>query len=239
MLARSLRPSPRLRKVFEPRHRSRMQHLLKQSVSDPTCAVMLTRPIALAKMSRSDDPCVSSLFARLRDGDSSVKDELVPRLYATIRELAHAHMRRQRNHTLQTSDLVNEAYVKVFDRSVVHIRDRVHFMKLTSRVMRNILVDHARRKSARKRTPPGDEVALDQIVVEYNSRAAGLVPLDEALERLHAKDPEVAELIELRFFGGRTVDECAKILEISERQAYRWWQTARAWLRQELEDEST
>lgn len=185
-----------------------------------------------------EDPELSSIFERLNAGDVTAREELLPRLYGTLRRIAGRHMAGERpSHTLQPTALVNEAFLRVFKDDQRTWENRSHFLKLASSAMRTVLVDHARGKNALKRTPPGAQVELDGLLAEYDVRSSGLLSLDAALERLGQKDPELITLVELRFFGGRSVKEAAEIIGVSERKAFRLWQTARAWLKREIERE--
>jgi len=179
------------------------------------------------------DTEADALFTRLDQGDESARKELFPLVYKELHQVACSQMARQDpSHTLQPTALVNEAFLRLCGRS--DVTERQHFVRLASKVMRQILVDHARRKSAAKRQQPGDRVELETLVDEYERRSGGLVALDAALERLEQRDPELVRLIELRFFGGRSMPEVAELLGVSERHASRWWQTARVFLQDEL-----
>ncbi|MBL8858090.1 MAG: sigma-70 family RNA polymerase sigma factor [Planctomycetes bacterium] len=184
----------------------------------------------------SADNRVEDLFARSRAGDTAARDELFAFVHSGLHAIARAEMAKQHgSHTLQATALVNEAYLKLGIHAAAGATDRAHFMRLAGRAMRQILVDHARRKSAQKRADPGLRVELDDLVGEYERRSGGLVELEEAIARLQAKDPELVQLIELRFFAGRSMDEVAEVLGISPRSAARRWEVARLFLKGELE----
>lgn len=149
--------------------------------------------------------------------------------------MARRHLAHQPDgHTLQATALVHEAYLRLCRPGASPYQGRDHFMAVAAVAMRTVVVDHARRKAAGKRSAAGGRVELDALVREYEDRAGDLLELDQALARLAEADPLLAQLVELRFFGGQPMEECARVLGLSERQAYRWWQAARAVLRQEL-----
>jgi RNA polymerase sigma factor (TIGR02999 family) len=175
------------------------------------------------------------LFQRLRAGDDAARDELFPIVYEELHRLARVHMARQRpGHTLQPTALVNEAFLKMCRPEEVAWTDRPHFLRVAATAMRQILVDHARKRNADKRRDPGRRVELDGLVGEFERRSGGILALDAALERLQQHDPELVKLVELRFFGGHEVAEAARLLGISERTAYRRWNVARLFLQDEL-----
>ena len=177
---------------------------------------------------------IEELLARLNAGDESVRDTLFRHVYEELHAVARSEMARQApGHTLQATALINETYLKL---AKVHGAplDRAHFIRLASRAMRQVLVDHARRKSRQKRSATGERVELDGIAAEYERRSGGMIALDEALNRLKTREPELVHLVELRFFGGQDMREVANALGISERSAQRRWQAARLYLRKEL-----
>ena len=179
---------------------------------------------------------VEQLLVRLRAGDASASEELIALLYEELRALARRHMAGQAgDHTLQPTALVNEAWLRLAGDGARACVDRNHFVQLASLAMRQVLVDHARAKQRDKRRAPGLRVELEDLVAEYERRSGGLVALDAALERLAKRDPDAVRLIELRFFGGRSMEEAAELLGVSERQARRWWAAARLQLHEELE----
>ncbi|MHC4892067.1 MAG: ECF-type sigma factor [Planctomycetota bacterium] len=178
------------------------------------------------------------LFERLREGDPAAAGELFREVYAQLHGLARQRMSQQPiGHTLQPTALISEAYLRL-DRGKHRIRDRRHFLCLASMAMRQILVDHAKRANASKRPGRGQRVdhegLLDGLAGEFEARAQGLEDLDLALEKLEAVDPDLARLVELHFFGGQTMEDSAAALGISQRQAFRWWKSARAFLYREL-----
>jgi len=175
------------------------------------------------------------LLARLRERDPEAERELFPLLYEELRAIAGAHMANQRaDHTLQATALVNEAWIKVTGTSEREWSDRAHFLRVASNAMRQVLVDHARRKASLKRGADRTHVHLDGMVLSMDQRSGGLVDLDDALRRLQLRDPQAVQLVELRFFGGCTLAEAATAMGITERQASRWWEATRLILHEEL-----
>lgn len=160
--------------------------------------------------------------------------EAVAELYAELRKLARHHMGTGRSSTLQATALVNETYLRLRDRYAWH--GRAAFLALASRAMRNILVDHARHRSA-THGDRREDVALDAIVDRYETHSQGLLALDVALEQLAGRDPDMVRLVELRFFGGRSMDEVAEVMGVSPRQAARLWNTARGFLKRAIDGE--
>ena len=158
----------------------------------------------------------------------------MPLVYEELRHLEGKFLRRERvNHTLQPTALVNEAYLRLVDQQEVQWQNRAQFFGLAARLMRNILVDHARRHSAAKRG--GEYFSLSLSRADRVSKApADLVALHETLERLTIHDPQESSIVELRFFGGLTIEETAEVLDISHATVERDWKMARAWLRREL-----
>lgn len=177
-----------------------------------------------------DESEITTLLAAMRDGDSSAMDRLFPLVYREFHERAHRQLAQRRpGDTLSTTALVHETYLKLVGSSSRSYHDRVHFFAVASRAMRQILVDYARRSTAHKRGG-GRVVTLEPEAIGNPDRAEELVALDEALERLEALDPRLVRIVELRFFGGLSVDEAADALGISPRTVKRDWQKARAFL---------
>jgi RNA polymerase sigma factor (TIGR02999 family) len=181
---------------------------------------------------------IEELFDRLNGGDQSVEHELFQRVYSELHALARAKMAKQRaSHTLQATALVNEAYLKLGGRDPERCADHAHFLRLAGTAMRQILVDHARKNTALRRSAPGraPEVGdLDELAAVYDQRAGGLADLEAALTRLQTRDPDLVHLIELRFFAGQSMEDVAKVLGISVRSAARRWDIARTVLKREL-----
>jgi len=177
-----------------------------------------------------DESEITTLLAAMRDGDSTAMDRLFPLVYREFHERAHRQLAQRRpGDTLSTTALVHETYLKLVDSSHRSYHDRMHFFAVASRAMRQILVDYARRSTAHKRGS-GRVVTLEPEAIASPDRAEELVALDEALERLEALDPRLVRIVELRFFGGLSVDESADALGISPRTVKRDWQKARAFL---------
>ena len=179
---------------------------------------------------------VTELLLAWRQGESSALEKLVSLAYPQLRRLAHRYMRGERSgHTLQTTALVNEAWLRLIDSRLVHWRDRAHFFALSAQLMRRILVDSTRSRRSAKRGGGSAPLRADDALAVFEGRSRDLVALDDALLELAAADPPKARLIELRFFGGLSMAEIAEVLGISE-DAARWnWRLARAWLMRQLD----
>ena len=187
-----------------------------------------------------DKGAVTALLRRLQDGEKGVQDELIAVVYDELRRMAARHMRHERSgHTLQTTALVNEAYLKLVNQKSTDWKNRAHFFGIASNVMRRILVDHARGRRAGKRGGGIAALPLDEALVFSEERCGQVIALDEALERLAARDSRVSRVVELKFFGGLSVDEMAESLKISSRTVKRDWEFGRAWLRAELDSNPT
>lgn len=178
---------------------------------------------------------VTRLLVQLRKGDPDAESKLVPLVYKRLHQLAAGYMRRERrNHTLQPTALVNEAYLRLISQEKTDWHDRAHFFGVAARLMRQILVDHARARQAGKRGGLAEKLPLDEAWDFCPTKSQELVQLDDALQRLERFDPQQARVVELRFFGGLTVEETAEVLGISPRTVKRDWSVARAWLHGEL-----
>lgn len=187
----------------------------------------------------SPPPEVTQLLLDWSKGNQTALDKLMPLIYRELRRLAHQYLRRERvGHTLQTTDLVHEAYLRLVDQRRVRWQNRAHFFGVAAQLMRRILVDHARRHKRVKRGGGVQTVALDETAVVSHESNIDLPALDEALERLAAIDQRKARIVELRFFGGLEVEETAAFLKISGITVMREWKLAKAWLHRELSDES-
>ncbi len=184
----------------------------------------------------SRDTLTELLLAYGERSDSpEALDRLTPLLYDSLREMASRHLRRERaNHTLNTTALVHEAYLKLCDQSQLSWQNELHFYGIASRVMRNILIDYARAHCAQKRGGGRPGTSLDDKNIALEARAEELLALDEALTRLSAFDPRLCRMVEYRFFGGLSVEETAALLEVSPRTVKRDWKRAKAWLYAEL-----
>ena len=169
-------------------------------------------------------------------GNQTALDKLTPLIYRELRRLARQYMARERvGHTLQTTDLVHEAYLRLVDQRRVRWQNRSHFYGVAAQLMRRILVDHARRHNRVKRGGGAAMVSLDEAAVVSRQSDVDLLALDEALNRLAKIDQRKARIVELRFFGGLEVEETAAYLKISEITVMRDWKLAKAWLHRELE----
>ena len=178
---------------------------------------------------------ITQLLTAWREGDQTALDRLMPLVYGELRRLAHQHMRREMSpHVLQTTALVNEAYLRLVDQTPVQFENRTHFFAIAARLMRQILVDDARRRKAAKRGGGMIQIALDDASDIVQHQAANVLALDEALKTLTQKDPRQGEIVELRFFGGLSIEETAEVLKVSPGTVMRDWTFARAWLRNEM-----
>ena len=174
---------------------------------------------------------VSALLADWSNGNETAREELIPLVYDQLRRLAHRHMAQERpGHSLQATALVNEAYLRLVDQRQVRWQNRAHFFALASQMMRRILVDSARKRHRAKRGGGVQQVSLDEAMVVSDERAAELVALDDALTGLAAIDPRRSQVVELRYFGGLSVEEAAEVLKVSPITVMRDWSTAKAWL---------
>src|SRR5579863_7857968 len=187
-----------------------------------------------ARADRQDTKEVSRLLAAWSGGDRSALDSLTSIVYKELRRLAGVYLRRERpGHTLQTTALVNEAYIRLVDFNRMEWQNRAHFFAVSAQVMRRILVEHARRRNL-KRGGGVPRLSLEEVAEVGSARDAGLVALDDAIEALARFDPRKAKVVELRFFGGLTVEETGEVLKTSPVTVRRDWVTARAWLYREL-----
>lgn len=178
---------------------------------------------------------ISQLLASWSGGDRNALNELMPVLYEPLRKLAHGYLRRERrDHTLQSAALVNEAYLRLFGDSGIQLADRSHFFAVAAQIMRHILVEHARRHHAAKRGGGTYKVELEQAEEMGKSDSFDLIALDDALLELSKFDPQQERIVELRFFGGLSIQETAQILGISTATVNRDWATARLWLYREI-----
>ena len=177
----------------------------------------------------------AELFRLWRAGDDEALHRLLPLVYEELRRVARQHLRGERSdHTLQTTALIHEAYLRLMGQGAPEIRDRCHFVGLTSHLMRQILVDHARARLAKKRHG-GYRVTLGEDVAVTDTREVDVLAVDEALSRLAVLDPQQARVVELRYFGGLSIRETSEVLGVSEATVKRDWATARAWLHREIE----
>jgi RNA polymerase sigma-70 factor, ECF subfamily len=183
---------------------------------------------------------VTRLLVAWSDGDQSAFDKLVPLVYEELRRLAHRYMGREHSgHTLQTTALVNEAYLRLIDAGNVRWQNRAHFFAISANLMRRILVDYARSRNYVKRGGEAYHVSLEEAAIFSEERAPDLVALDDALQSLAAFDPRKSRVVELRFFGGLSVEESAEVLNVSPDTVKRDWRLAKSWLLRELSSEKS
>jgi RNA polymerase sigma factor (TIGR02999 family) len=182
---------------------------------------------------------VSGLLRAWSAGDQTALDQLTPIVYDELRRLARHYLKRERSdHSLQATALVNEAYLRLVDYKRMRWENRAHFFAVSAQLMRRILVDHARRRN-HKRGAAVEHVELEETAVIAPDRAENMVALDEALQALAHIDPRKARVVELRFFGGLSVDETAEVIKVSAVTVMRDWSTARAWLHREMSRENS
>lgn len=179
---------------------------------------------------------ITLLLERWGNGDAEVLDDLMPLVYNELRRQAAGYLRRERsNHTLQPTALINEAYLKLINVRDVKWQNRSHFFAIAARVMRRILVDYARERKREKRGGAAENVPLDEaLTIVSQGKSVDLVALDEALNKLATFDERQAKVVELRYFSGLSIDETAEVLKVSDVTVRRDWNTAKAWLHQEI-----
>jgi len=182
---------------------------------------------------------ITELLAEWRDGNQSALDELYPLVYDELHRLARRYMSRERKgHTLQTTALINEAYVRLVDQKNVQWANRSHFFAISAQIMRRILIDHARRYGYAKRGGGAKQVSLEEVAAIVPGQGRELIRLDEALKSLAERDPRRSQVVELRYFGGLNNEEIAGVLNVSQNTVTRDWNMARAWLYQQLSENS-
>lgn len=178
---------------------------------------------------------ITRLLIDWSNGDESALEKLLPLVERELHRLAHSYMRREdTGHTLETSALVNEAYLGLVDQKKTRWQNRAHFFGIAARVMRRILMNYARDKNRVKRGGGATQVSLSEVAIISGERSDELLALDEALNRLHSFDPRKSDVVELRYFGGLTVEETAEVLKISPVTVMRDWNMAKAWLLREM-----
>lgn len=178
---------------------------------------------------------ITQMLLAWSNGDKGALEKLTPLVYAELHRLARRYMRRELpDHTLQTTALVNEAYMRLIDLKDVNWQDRAHFFGLSAHLMRRILVEEARNRRQLKRGGAALRVSLEEAALSPKKRGADLVALDDALKSLAEIDQRKTQIVELRFFGGLNVEETAEVLKSSPRTVAREWSLARAWLHREL-----
>jgi len=185
----------------------------------------------------SDPQDVTLLLSALTRGDDGAASKLIPVVYAELRRLAGSYMRRERSdHTLQATALVHEAYLKLVEQRAVNWQSRAHFFGVAAQLMRRILIDYARGHTRQKRGGEQHKVSLDEAFVFSDQRADELLAVDDSLNRLAEIDPRQARVVELRFFGGLSVEEAAEALAVSPKTVKRDWSVAKAWLYADLKE---
>ena len=178
---------------------------------------------------------ITELLAEWSDGNQAALDELYPLVYDELHRLARRYMSRERKgHTLQTTALINEAYVRLVDQRNVHWSNRSHFFAISAQIMRRILIDHARRHAYAKRGGGLHQVSLEEAATVTPEQSLEMIRLDEALKSLAEMDPRRSRVVELRYFGGLSNEEIAGVLHVSANTVTRDWNMARAWLYQQL-----
>jgi RNA polymerase sigma factor (TIGR02999 family) len=178
---------------------------------------------------------ITGLLVAWGNGDESALEHLTPLVYEELHRLAHHYMGHERGgHTLQSTALVNEAYVRLIDWKNVRWQNRAHFFGVSAQLMRRILVDFARSRKFQKRGGSAQRLDLDEAAIVGGEKDADLVALDEALDSLAKLDARQAKVVELRFFGGLSIEEAAEVLKVSEGTVRRDWSLARAWLRRQI-----
>lgn len=183
---------------------------------------------------------VSKLLLNWGHGDQGAREALIPLVYDELRRLARRHLRRERpDHTLQSAALVHEAYLRLIRQDQPQWQNRAHFFGVAAQLMRHILVDHARNRVAAKRGAGAPRLTLDPEVALPREREIEVVALDDALNQLAALDLQQSRVVELRFFGGLSIEETSVVLGISPATVKREWATARAWLQREMKNKDT
>ena len=179
---------------------------------------------------------ITQMLLELTDGNEEVVNQILPHIYDELRRLASSYLRRERsNHTLQPTALVHEAYMKLIDQSRVKWQNRAHFFGIAAQVMRRILMDHARKHTAEKRGGDAEVLPIEEeILIVSHDKSAELVALDDALNQLAEMDERKAKIVELRYFGGLSIEETAEVLGVSVPTVNREWRMAKAWLYSEI-----
>ena len=186
---------------------------------------------------RTASPDVTTLLLSWRRGDEQALVRLVPAVHEELRKIARRCLRGERaGHSLQATALVNEAYLRLVDVRQVNWQNRLHFLAMSARIMRRVLVDAARARAADKRGGDAVRVSLSEAVAKHDDVSEDVLALTDAVEALERIDPRKGRIVELRFFAGLTVDEAATVLEVSPQTVMRDWTFAKAWLRRELKD---
>jgi RNA polymerase sigma-70 factor, ECF subfamily len=191
----------------------------------------------MCRLAMSENQEVTLLLSALTRGDDGAATKLIPVVYDELRRLAGSYMRRERvDHTLQATALVHEAYLKLVEQRSVDWQSRAHFFGVAAQLMRRILIDHARGHTRQKRGGEQRKVSLDEAFVFSEKQADELLAVDDSLNRLAEIDPRQARVVELRFFGGLSVEEAAEVLGVSPKTVKRDWSVAKAWLYADLKE---
>lgn len=179
---------------------------------------------------------VSHLLNKLKEGEDGVYDELYPLIYDKLKSIANMHMRRQySSHTLSRTELVHETYLKIIDQDNIKVNDRNHFLAIASKCMRQILIDYARKKNAKKRGGKENDLTyVEGIYSTFDEKAQELIDIDDALKKLSTLNERLSTVVEMRFFGEMNIQQTAEALEVSESTVKRDWLKARGWLYKEL-----
>ncbi len=186
-------------------------------------------------MTTPSEKDVTRLLFAWSNGDQAALEQLTPLVYSELHRLAHRYLGRERKgHTLQTTALVHEAYLRLIDQKEVRWQNRAHFFAIAAQMMRRILVDYARSRNVAKRGGGARQVSLDEAMDVSDERAADVIALDEALKSLSDLDQRKGRIIELRFFGGLSIEETAEVLGVSPGTVMRDWTFAKAWLQREI-----
>ena len=181
---------------------------------------------------------ITALLVDWGNGDKSAMDRLIPLVERELHRLAHSYMRRERSgHTLQTTGLINETYIRLVDQTHVSWQSRAHFFGIAAKIMRRVLVNYARDRNRKKRGGKAIQVSLSEIALMTDDKQDAIIVLDEALEILAKKDPRKSHVFELRHFGGLTAEEAAEVVGVSTATINRDWEMAKAWLSRELRRE--
>ena len=184
----------------------------------------------------SKDGEITQMLLELTDGNKDVVNQILPHIYDELRRLAGSYLRRERSdHTLQPTALVHEAYMKLIDQNRVKWQNRAHFFGIAAQVMRRILMDHARKTTAEKRGGDAEVLPIEEeILIVSDNRSSDLLALNDALDELARMDPDKAKIVELRYFGGLSIEETAEVMEVSVPTINRHWKLAKTWLYTQL-----
>ena len=221
-----------------------MRHLLKSLLDFCSCDLIVDSETGRGYLSEATPPGatlpdlsssrVTELLVRWKEGDQQALNDLLPIVYPDLRRIAHQQLRKERpDHTLQSTALAHEAYLRLEKQGIIQFENRSHFLAICAQLMRQVLIEYARGRSAAKRDG-GVKLALDDIVLAAKNRGTDLIALDDALEQLAKLDAQQARVVELRFFGGLSVEETADVVGVSPATVKRDWAVARIWLHRQL-----